>query len=815
MSTVAADLLFAARLLRRNPGYALAAILTLALGIGANTTMFSVVNATLLRRVPYPEPDRLAILWTGSTDDPTDLGIVSLPNYRDWREQSRSFESMALFDSAGRGYNLSDGPEPEQVSGVRVTASFFSVLGIPPLLGRTFLPEEEEPGRDREVVLSYGLWNRRYGADRSLVGRAITIDGERYIVVGVMPQRFQFQFWSGPRQLFVPAGYTPGDLDRGSQSFVALARLARGVTLDRARAEMDGIGRRLSHEYPQTNPQGTVRVTPLAEYGMAGLRMTLVALLAAVGFVLLIACANVANLMLARAAARQREMAIRSALGAGRGRILRQLLTESVLLSGLGGLAGLLLAAVGTSTLAEVLPRSVRLVPFRPVERIDVDATVLGFTLAVSVLAGLLFGLAPALGASRGDLNQALKESTRGSTQGGRGRLRSALVASEVALTLVVLAGAGLMIATVARLLGVDPGLDPRNVLTLEISLPQENLYYGPPAHAGFCRDLATHVGSLPGVVSASSVAHLPLSGGWAARGFVIEGRPKPEPENMPGAGYSVACPDYLRTMGIPLLTGREFTQADRVGTPQVILVNASMARRYWPGQDPLGRRIKLGLHGDEEAPWLTVVGVFGDVRHYGLDASPEPNFLRPYAQAAWPYMHIVVRTAAAPAAFVAPVKEALLEIEPGRPVSRVQTMEQVVAGSVGSRRFSMQLLAAFAALALLLAAVGVAGVVGYSVVQRTQEIGIRVALGARPADILRLVVGSSLAWTLGGLAAGLAAATGLLRFLRDQLYGVGVMDPIVLSVVSLVMLAVALGATYVPARRAMRVNPVDALRCE
>ncbi len=811
MGALVADLRYALRLLRRNPGFTLAATLTLALAIGANTTMFSVVNATLLRRLPFPESDRLVLLWTGTTNDPTDLGIVSLPNFTDWRAESRSFESMALFDSAGRGYNLSSGGEPEQVSGVRVTASFFRVLGVPPLLGRTFLPEEEMPGRDHEVVLSYGLWERRYGADRSLIGRPIRIDDEFFTVVGVMPPRFEFQFWSGPRQLWVPAGYTPGDHDRGSRSFVALARLAPGTTLEAARAEMDGIGQRLAREYPATNAGGTVRVTPMADYGLNRLRPTLVALLAAVGFVLLIGCANVANLMLARTSTRTKEIAIRRALGASHGRILRQLLTESVLLSGLGGLGGLLLANLGTAGLPGLLPRSLHFIPLRPLERVEVDGPVLAFTLVLSMLAGLLFGLAPALGSARTDVDRPLKESARGSTQGGRGRLRHVLVASEVALTLVTLAGAGLMIATVAHLLHNDPGLDPRNVLKLEMSLPQENLYYGPPTHEGFCQNLAEQVGSLPGVVSVSGVAHLPLSGGGAGRAYFIEGRPDPGPENVPGAGYSVVCPAYLRTMGIPLLAGREFTQTDRVGAPQVILVNQAMARRDWPGETALGKRIQLGTEG----PWLTVVGVFGNVRHYGLDTEAEPFFLRPYPQAGWPVIQVVVRTAADPAGFVAPVVQALRVVEPGRPVSHVRTLEDVVAASVGPRRFSMLLLGAFGALALVLAAVGITGVVSYCVVQRTQEIGIRVALGARPRDVLQLVVAGSLGWALGGMVVGLAAALGLLRGLSDQLYGVGPTDPLVLAVVCLLLAAVAGAASYLPARRAARLDPATALRCE
>jgi putative ABC transport system permease protein len=812
MDVLLRDIRFAARMLTRSPGFAAAAALTLALGIGANTTMFSIVNAVLLQPLPFPEPERLMTVWNGRSAEPRTLNIVSLPDYREWQARSRSFEELALFDSAGRGYNLTGGVEPEQVSGVRVTASFFRVLGIPPLLGRTFVEQEEEPGRDKVVVLSHGLWQRRFGGDPSVVGRAIPIDGQDHVVVGVMPPRFVFQFWSSARELWVPAGWTAGDRERGSNSFVCIGRLARGVTTAQAQAEAQSTSRALQQELPgDYDARWTTRLVPMAEFGTRELRPALLALLAIVGFVLLIACVNVANLSLARATARRREIAIRSALGAGRSRIVRQILTESVLLALAGGALGLVLAGWGISVLPRFLPPGLTVIPLRPLERIGLDATVLAFTASVSLLAGILFGLAPTLAAFRGDLSTPLKESAR-STAGGRTRLRYGLVASEVALTLVVLVGAGLMIASLSRLLGVDPGLDPRNVLVMPMALPQEELYYGPPGNPRFCQALDEQVSAVPGVVSVSLIAHPPLAGGGAGRSFTVEGKPEPAPDAQPSAGYSVACPNLLRTLGVPLVAGREFTMADTPGAPPVALINESMARKFWPGEDPVGKRFKLGGFASTN-PWMTVVGVARDVRHWGLDDELRPSFLRPYAQAGWPFGTVLVKTAAEPLSLVTPVKRALAIAEPGQPVARVGTMEAVVAASVAGRRFPMLLLSTFAALALALAAVGIAGVVGYSVAQRTQEIGVRMALGAEARDVLRMVLGQTLAWTGCGLLAGLLASAVLLRFLTTLLYGVRPLDPAVLGAAALLLTAVATAASLLPARRAARVDPASVLR--
>ncbi|HMG32502.1 MAG TPA: ABC transporter permease [Blastocatellia bacterium] len=808
------DILYAVRTLKKSPGFTVVALLTLALGIGANATIFSVVNAVLLRGLPYPDSDRLVLVWRMYGPAPEGRNITSAPVFLEWQSQNDVFEKMAIFDSAGRGYNVSGVAEPEQVSGVRVSADFFPVLGVAPRVGRNFSIEEEQPGRDHVVILSDGLWRSQYGADPDLVGKTVKIDGEGYIVIGIMPSSFDFQFGSTLRQLWVPVGYTEGDHDRGSNSFVAIARLKSGVTVAQADARMDQIGRAIAKQYPDSGEDESADVEPFAESGRGNYQPMLVALLFAVGFVLLIACANVANLMLARGAARETEIAIRCALGAGRFRIARQQLTESLLLGIAGGVAGILIAVWSTELLVKVLPNSFHYVPFRPLSGVSIDARVLAFTFVVSCLTGLLFGLAPAVSMFRPDLNTALKEGTRGSTTGAGARLRQILIAVEVALALIVLAGAGLMIESMSRLLGVNPGLDTRNVLVMEISLPQKNLYYSPPDHEQFGAQMRERVGSLPGVVSVSAISHLPLSGAGAGRGFTVEGQPDPGDQNQPGASYSVTLAGYFATMGIPLVAGREFTDEDTAKSPGVLIINEAMARRYWPDEDPVGRRIKLGKF-NSDAPWLTIVGVARDVKRYGLDRRVGPEFFRPYNQAAWPFMTIVVRTAAAPGELIGSIKQAIATVEPDRPVSSVETMDQVLLGSVSSRRFPMLLLMAFGFLALLLAAVGIAGVVSHSVTMRTREIGIRLALGAQKSNVLRLVVSKSMVSVVAGVVLGLAGAYPLTRFLVSLLYEVKPMDPWVLCSVAIVLAAVALIASYIPARRATKVDPMVALRYE
>jgi putative ABC transport system permease protein len=808
------DLRYGLRMLVQNPGFTVVAAVTLALGIGANTTIFSAINATLLKPLPFPEPNHLVLVWETFGKGPDNLRIVSAPNFWDFERQSHSFRGMGIFDSAGRGYNLSatgTKQEPEQVSGLRVSAGFFRVLGVRPFLGRTFLPEEETLGRDHEVVLSYGLWKRRYGGDPQLVGRTIKVDGEDFTVVGVMPREFGWQFWSGPRQLWVPVGYTKTDYSREGHSFIPFARLKPSVTVGQARAEMEGIASRLARQYPKEDAGMGATVMPMGDFEMDGLRLTMLALLAAVGFVLLIACVNVANLLLARGAARRKEFAVRRALGASGFRIARQLLTESVLLALLGGAAGLALARWSSDLLFRIFGLDAMRLPLRQLDSITMDSRVFGFALLVSCLTGVLFGLTPAISAFRGDVNEPLKEGGRGSSRSGTSRLRHALVASEVALALVVLCGAGLMIKSIARLLGVDPGLNPKNVLTMRMSVPQQDIYTGPPGLPRFCQDLDEHVGAVPGVVSVGAAAHLPLRGN-AGRSFVIEGQPVPQPGNLPGAMYTVACPNYFRTMGVPILKGREFTHQDTVTAPGVIVVNETMTRKFWPNQDAVGRAIRLG---GPDGPPLTVIGVVGDVHHWGLDEQVYPQFFRPYTQAGWPAMTVVVRTTSTPAAFTAPIKKAVAEFLPDRPVAGIETMSDIVRDSTGSRRFPMLLLSAFSMLALVLAAVGILGVVSHSVTQRTHEIGIRIALGAGTIDVLSLVLRGSMKWVLAGIGLGVAGSMGLARLLGTMLYGVRAADPLVLATVAALLAGVALVACYIPARRATRVDPAVALRCE
>ncbi len=815
MQTLWQDLRFGARLLLKNPGFTLVAIITLALGIGANTTIFSVINSLLLKPIPFPEAERIALVWQSQENDPNDRNIVSAPNFWDWQKQNDVFEKMAILDSAGKGYSLSGDSDPERVSGLRVSAEFFDVLGVKPSLGRTFLPEEEKPGKHQVVVLSDSLWRSRYNADLAIVGKTVRIDSEDHTVIGVMPPSFEFSLYSPVRQLWVPVAYTEGDQDRGSNSFLCIGRLKAGVTMEQARARMNIIGRALAEQYPKDNAKETATIDPIIGFDTKDQQRVLFMLLAVAGFVLLIACVNVANLLMARGAARQRELSIRAALGASRARTIRQLLTESLLLAFAGGLSGILVAVWSSSLLLKVLPGDLMAVPFRSISKAEgfpIDYKVLAFTWGITLLTGVIFGLAPALIFSKRNVNEFLQEGSRGTTGGGA-RLRQGLVILEVALALVVLTGAGLMIQSMARLLNVTPGFDPDNLLVLSMSLPQENLYYGPPGHPQFARELKQQVGSIPGVVSVSAVSHMPIAGGSAGRGITIEGQPDPG-NNQPGGKYTVICPDYFRTMGIKQISGREFTEQDSLGAPGVVVINETMAKRFWPNDDPVGRRIKIGDF-NTEAPWLTIVGITQDTKQRGLDAQTRPEFFRPYNQAAWPVMTVVVRTAASPATLIGPIKQALARVEPERAASGIRTMNEVISDSVGARRFPMMLLVAFSLVALMLAAVGISGVVSFAVTQRTREIGIRMALGAQKGSVIRLVLNRSMTAALIGVGVGLAASFALTRFLAELLYEVKPLDPFILATAAVILAVVAFLACYLPARRATKIDPIIALRSE
>jgi predicted permease len=808
LEDIFSDTRYAARVMRKNPGFTAIAVLTLALGIGANTAIFSLMNGVLLRPVQYPDSNSLVLLWQTEIKNPANINIISAPNFLDWQKRATSFTAMGAFEY--RTFNISGGSEPEQVDGLRVSSTVFSVLGVQPMLGRTFLPEEDAQGRDHEVVLSYSLWQHRYSGNLQIVGQVVKINSAAYTVVGVMPLGFVF-----PRQidaLWVPIGFTPDDLSyRDGSSFLACARLKPGVTRERARAEMQSIAQRLAAEYPRENLGVSATAMAMDHYEVGDFAQPIMIVFLVVGLVLLIACANVANLLLARAASRQREMAIRQALGGSRFRIARQLLTESIFLAFLGGAAGLVIAYWAEKAPVKLWPQLTNF-PFRGSIAPSLDLRVLGFSLLASLVTGILFGLAPAIGVKPRGLNESLKESGgRANTSTAGKRIREALVAVEVALALVVLASAALLVVSMSRVLSVNPGFNAKNVITMRLELPQADTY-GVPVRAQFCADVEQRIGAVPGVLSVSADSHLPLLG-LATRGYVIEGRPDPG-ENLPYGFYSLTCPNYFRTMQIPLIDGRDFDERDTLAAPLVAIINETAARRFWPNESPIGARIKNGDY-QSTAPWTTIVGVSRDTRRWGLDGRIRPELFRPYTQRVWPGMTIVARTASDPATFVAAIKSAVSSIEPDQAVSEIATMEEVVNGSEGYRRLPMVLLAAFGILALILAAVGIYGVVGYSVTQRTHEIGIRVALGAGRGDVLRIVFAQSLKWVFVGIVVGLGASIGATRLLATLLYHISPTDPRVLSASAVLLISVALLATYIPARRAMNVDPVIALRNE
>ncbi|HWP42569.1 MAG TPA: ABC transporter permease [Blastocatellia bacterium] len=794
------DLRYGARMLVKNPGFTVVAVIMLALGIGANTAIFSVVNAVLLRPLDYEDPDRLVTVLENNWQKGWTRFAVAPGNFAAWREQNQVFEQMAAF--TGSSFTLVGEGEPEQLPGTRASANLFALLGVKPALGRDFLPEEDHPGGERVVIVSHRLWQRRFGADPGLVGKPLTLNGQSYTVVGVMPAGFLFP---NPRtELWVPVAFSAGDLgNRGGHDYVAIARLKPGVTLEQAQTEMSAIAARLEEQYPETNAAWGARVTLLVEEVVGDVRPALLALVCAVAFVLLIACANVANLLLARAAARQKEVAIRAALGSSRSRLLRQLLTESVLLSLLGGAFGMLLAAWGVDALVSLGPANIP-----RLSQVGIDGRVLGFAFLISLATGIIFGLAPALQASQTDLSESLKEGGRSSSAGaGSQRLRRLLVVAEVALALALLVGAGLMIKSFVRLSEVETGFDSQNVLTAQITLPQSR-YDDRQQQAAFFRQVLARIEALPGVESVGAASPLPFTGD-RLYSFIVEGHPT---DNVPSANYYAVSPDYFVTMGIPLLKGRFFTEADMAESPRVAIINETMARRYFPDEDPIGKRMNI-TNGPEVM--REIVGVVGDVKQYGLDTQSPAQMYEPYLQRPYPGMTLVVRAASEPAGLIDAVRREVLAVDKEQPIARAQTMEEIIAKSVAPRRFSVILLAAFAAVALTLAAVGIYGVMSYLISQRTHEIGVRMALGAGRRDVLRLVVGQGMRLALLGVGIGLLAAFALTRLMESLLFGVSATDPLTYIVVALLLATSALLACYVPARRATKVDPLLALRYE
>jgi predicted permease len=801
------DVRYGLRMLLKTPGFTAVAVIALALGIGANSAIFSVVNTILLKPLPYKDPDRLVMVWEDDTKHGYPRDTPAVANYIDWRDQNQVFEGMAAM--ADQSFNLTGVGEPERIDGQRVSANLFPLLGVEPSLGRAFLPEEDKPGSPRVVILSHGLWQRRFGADPKVIGQPLNLNGESYTVVGVMPSHFQFP--SPEENLWVPIAFTSEEAaSRGRHYLKVLARLKPNVTLEQAQAEMKAIAARLEQQYPEQNTQLGAVVTPLHEYVAGDIRPALLILMGAVGFVLLVACANVANLLLARASVRQKEIAVRIALGASRWRLIRQFLTESVLLAVLGGGVGLLLSIWGVNLLKTFIPENIS-----QAKAITIDAKVLAFTFLVSLLTGLIFGLFPATQASNFNINETLKEGGRDSAAGSRGnRIRGVLVVAEVAVSLILLIGAGLLINSFLRLRNVDPGFRTNNLLTMGVVLP-ETKYPDHARRSAFYTEMIRRVEALPGVQSAAVTNWIPLVRQGDSVGVTFEGRPAPEPGKMPIAVTRVVSPHYFNTMGIQLLQGRQFTDQDKVDSPNVVVISETMARRYWPGENPLGKRLTPGR---PESPddWCEVIGVVKDVRQFELDADPKPQMYLTYAQADFfAPRHLVVSTNVEPLGLAATVRRTVWEIDKDQPVSNIRTMEDVLSESVARQRFSMLLLGIFAALALALAAVGIYGVMSYSVAQRTREIGIRMALGAQTRDVLKLTVGGGLKLVLIGVLIGLVAAFILTRMMSSLLFGITATDPTTFIIISLVLIGVALFASYIPARRATKVDPMIALRYE
>ena len=822
------DVRFAFRQLINNPGFTIVAVLTLALGIGANTALFSVVNALLLRTLPFPEADRLVLVWGQKPKQGQPKLPFSWPNFADVRAQSRSFESLGTW-ALSRG-NLTGNEDPKLVQLAIVDTAFFATMAVKPLVGRTFLPSEDQPGAARVAILSYGLWEQRFGADRSLVGRSVTLDGQTYQLVGVMPAAFNFLSFPKETEVWLPFGadpFTDRRFARAVNSLGVIGRLRTGVTLSQAQAEVDGIASRLAAEYPDDQGWG-IKLVGLKDQVVHNYRLGLLVLLTAVGFILLIACANVANLLLARSTVRQQEMAIRTALGASRGRLVLQLCIENLVLACLGGGLGLLLALWGTG-LAGLFPFGTPdfFTPYNlPRNQIRVDHQVLLFTAVLSLLTALVFGLAPSLRATRTDLTHGIRASQP--FRSGRDRkvdARSFLVVAEIALALVLLIGAGLLIQSLVRLEATSPGFRASNLLTANIALSRTS-YSEPGQIALFYQRLVDRVLTLPGVKSAAVVDYVPLSGIDRSSVFLIEGAPEPGPGDERRTHDLDISPGYFRTMGIPLVKGREFDSRDSPAGPRVAIINETMARRYWPKENPVGKRVALvseALRFRPDGPPETdirlglreIVGVVADVKHSKLEEAPVPEMFLPYAQHPVPDMTLVMRTDIDPSGLIGAVKEQVRALDKDQPVSGITTMSQLLTDSVAQPRFNSVVLGVFAGLALVLSVAGIYGVMSYAMTRRTREWGIRIALGAQRSQLLGAALRQGMLLAGIGIAFGMVGAWALTRLLENLLYEVKPFDPLTFAAVPILLALVVLAACWLPARRAARVDPLEALRYE
>jgi putative ABC transport system permease protein len=812
------DLRAAVRALARRPGFFLIAVVTLALGIGGNAAIFSIIDTVLLRPLPYPRADRLVMPWEFSPEVQQRIGFDKLPSspgdVTDFRTRNRTFQGLAWIRA--ERFNLTGTGDPERISGVRVSPEFFDVLGVAPATGRGFVAEDA--GGTHGIVIGDSLWRRRFGAEPSAIGRTISLNGAPAVIVGILPRWFNFPSagdlpsglgFSGDVEIWAADSLTPAQQrNRGGKSFALIGRLKDGVELPAAASDLGAIAADIARESPESNAGWTVHVFSLRDQLVGNVRSALVVLLVAVGFVLLIACANVANLMLVRAAGRQREMSVRLALGAARRRLVRQLLVESLVLAIVAGIAGLGLAWIGLELLRALSPATLT-----AVAGASLDMRVVGFTVAVSGLTGLLFGIVPALQASRADLNEGLRDGTRGTSSSRRAhRTRNTLVVVEVALAMVLLVGAFLLLQTFVRLLNVDPGFRPDGVLTMEVALPRTA--YPPERAAAFFDRVTSRLAAVPGVQAVAVTSSLPLSGTENLRQITVAGRPRPEPGHEIIADYRVVTAPYFSVMGVPRLAGEMLPETRSGSAPLMVIINTTMAETVWPGEDPIGRRIKL-TNFDQPGPWFTVAGIVGDTRHTGLDSSLRPQVYVEERVDPAQQMVVVLRASGDPLGYAAVARAAVFEADRDQPAGRIRPMDDVVAESVSNRRFMLALVGAFAILALVLSLVGLYAVVSHSVAERRREMGVRLALGASPLALLRLVLSEGLSLAAAGVALGLAAAFLMTRFMSALLFGIEAHDLRTFLAVPLLLFAAATAGCLVPARRAMRVDPNAALRTE